>query len=278
MSERDDRIARHYRVAGLERTILDRLRQAGRDLAALCPGELAPIDAFHMRGLVATAELAALGQIERGCRVLDLGCGLGGSARYLAREHGCDVTGVDVTDSYCEAARELSRRLRLDDRTRFRQASALALPFEAASFDVVWTEHMQMNVEDKPALYAEVARVLRPAGRLLIHEIMAGGGGEPCFPVPWADDASISFLRRADEVRTILEGLGFRVCDWLDVSGAARAFVEAGRARPRPATTPPLSLHLLLGDDATDKFRNMVRNLFEDRIAMVMGVLEKPGA
>ncbi len=278
MSERDERIARQYQVENLAERILSRLEEAGRDLEALTPRDLAPVDEFHMRGPSATAELATLGGLERGHRVLDIGCGLGGSARFLASQHGCEVTGVDVTASYCSAARELSLRLGLADRTQFRRASALSLPFEAGAFDAVWTEHMHMNVEDKPALCAEVFRVLRPGGRYLFHEVMAGEGGAPRFPVPWADDASLSFLSGASEARDLLKGAGFAVREWLDVSARARAFVVAGRSRPRPPVPPPISLHLLLGADATEKFRNMVRNLEEERIALVMAVLEKPGA
>jgi ubiquinone/menaquinone biosynthesis C-methylase UbiE len=187
------------------------------------------------------------------------------------------VTGLDATASYCAAAAELSRWLGLGDRTAFQQGSAVALPYCDGAFDVAWTEHVQMNIVDKRAFYGEIARVLRPGGRYLFHEIFAGGGGDLHFPVPWADDASLSLLGSAEEARSIMEDLGFAVRFWIDKSEQTRRFVEAGRRRPK-VEPPPISLHLLLGQDARRKFHNLVRNLNEDRIALLMGVLYAPAS
>ena len=93
--------------------------------------------------------------LEPGSRVLDVGCGLGGSARYLAAEHQCQVTGIDLTQEYVDVADALAGMVGLRDRVAFRQASALEMPFDDASFDVVWTQHVQMNIADKQAFYAK---------------------------------------------------------------------------------------------------------------------------
>ena len=90
--------------------------------------------------------------------VLDIGCGLGGASRYFAQEHGCRVTGVDLTDEYVRVAAMLSQRVGLEDRVSYLRCSALRLPFGAASFDGAYMLHVGMNIRDKAALFAEVRR------------------------------------------------------------------------------------------------------------------------
>ena len=156
----EDRVAAYYAVTGLGRRIEQVLAEAGKDLDALTLDDLAPIDAFHVRGRRATEELAVWAGLRSGDRVLDVGCGLGGTGRYLAAAVGCRTTGVDLTEEYCRTAEMLSARLGLADRTEFRTGSALALPVLDAAFDVAWTEHVQMNVADKERFYGEMRRAL----------------------------------------------------------------------------------------------------------------------
>ena len=92
--------------------------------------------------------------------LLDIGCGIGGPSRFFAEERGCRVTGIDLTDDYVRTATALAARVGLGGQVSYRQASALALPFEAARFDGAYMIHVGMNIEDKP-------RAVRrgPAGR-----------------------------------------------------------------------------------------------------------------
>lgn len=265
-------VARHYGRGHILDAIVAALLTEAKDPERLAPSDLAPVDEFHIRGREGTLELAQRAQLQPGQRVLDVGCGLGGSARHLAAEHRCDVTGVDLTAEYVAVARELSRLVRLDG-IRFEVASALALPFDDATFDVAWTEHAQMNIADKRGLYAEIARVLVPGGRLVFHDIFQGDGGPPHFPVPWAEDGSTSFLATPAQVRSILETLGFRIVDWADRTETARAWLEAKLAQPAPA----LGIHLLMGANARAKLENVVRNLAEGRIAVLQAVVQKDG-
>jgi SAM-dependent methyltransferase len=205
--------------------------------------------------------------------VLDVGGGLGGPARTLARQPGCRVTVLDLTEEYCRVGADLTRRTGLADRVRFQHGNALALPFPAAAFDVVWTQHSSMNVDDKERLYGEIHRVLRPDGRLALHEVMAGPGGAPRFPVPWAREPALSFLRPPAAIRDLLAGLGLRERAWVDVSAPALAWFRERVAAAQAATAPPpLGLHLLLGADAGRMFANMLRNLEEGRIAVIQAV------
>lgn len=184
------RVAAHYGHPDLETAILETLIAAGKDIDRLRPEDLAPIDEFHIRGRKATQELARELRLEESMQVLDVGSGLGGASRYLALEFGCRVTGLDLTEEYCRVATMLARRLGLDSRVCYRHGNALAMPFEDASFDALWTQHAAMNIPDKTQLYREVWRVLKPGGALAIYDILAGAGGPLHFPVPWAREPS----------------------------------------------------------------------------------------
>src|SRR5947207_1021926 len=213
----------------LGQAILDALAATGKDLDALTIDDLAPFDQFHGGGKLATERLARLASFAPGTPVLDVGGGLGGPARTLAVQFGCRVTVIDLTESYVRAAEMLTERLGLADRVTHQVGNALELPFEDGSFDAVWTQNSGMNIADKERLYAGFHRVLRPGGRLAIQEPMAGPVQPVIFPVMWARDASSSFLRTPQEMRTLIEATGFRVRAWDDVTRD-----EAGR---------PLSSH-----------------------------------
>ncbi|MGH7267659.1 MAG: class I SAM-dependent methyltransferase [Candidatus Rokuibacteriota bacterium] len=265
----------HYGRLGLGDAILAGLVASGHDPDALTPDALAPVDQFHIRGKDATLELAGLAGLSAGTRVLDVGGGLGGAARTLAAELGCRVTVLDLTEEYCRVGEDLTRRAGLAERVSFRHGNALALPFPDASFDAAWTQHSSMNVPEKPRLYAEIARAVRPGGRVAIHEIMAGASAPVHFPVPWAREPATSFLSPTDAVRTLVRGAGLRELAWLDVSGPSLEWFRQRLAAPGGSGPPPLGFHLLLGADFGPMFRNMARNLEEDRIRVIQGVWER---
>jgi ubiquinone/menaquinone biosynthesis C-methylase UbiE len=205
-------------------------------------------------------------------RVLDVGCGIGGSARHLAAERGCHVTGIDLTRDYVEVAAALAQRTCLADRVAFHHGSATEMPYEPESFDIVWTEHAQMNIADKAAFYGEIARVLKPGGRLLFHDIFSREGKEPCYPVPWAGDPSISFLARAEAVPGILDAAGLQVLDWEDRSEVSLAWFRNAVAKLSATGQAPVGLHLLMGASALPKFENLIRSLQELRITVIQSV------
>jgi SAM-dependent methyltransferase len=269
-------ISRHYGRRDLLESILEGLRAAGKDPEAPHPDDLG-MDHFHAGGREATLALAGLAGLTSGIEVLDVGGGFGGAARLLASQFGCRVTVLDVTEAFCRVGSELTRRMGLADRVAFHHADALAMPFPDARFDVVWTQHSSMNVEDKERLYREIHRVLRPGGRLALHEILAGpAGGVLHLPVPWAREPGISFLRPADAIRTLLAGLGFQERHWRDVSAAALDSLRQGIAAAGAGPPPPLGMHLILGGDVPAMVANAVRNLEEGRIAVVQAVVVRP--
>ena len=274
-SELRQRVEDHYTQPDLITRILDALRAAGKDPARLAPEDLAPIDEFHLRGRAATLELARSARIEASHRVLDVGCGIGGPARCLASAFGCHVTGIDLTAEYCRVATRLAELTGLAGRVSFEQADALQLPFADDAFDLVWTEHVAMNVADKARLYREMHRVLKPSGTLAIYDILAGPSQPLLFPVPWARQPETSFLVGPDELRVLLEQAGFTIADWADTTDAARAWYDALADRARAHGPPALGLHLLLGPEFRAMGQNQRCNLEQGRIVLAQVVARK---
>ncbi len=270
-----DPVAQHYQVGTVGERILEALEKAGKDRDRLTPSDLAPVDEFHIRGREATEELARIAELDASTRVLDVGCGIGGSCRYLATTFGCEATGLDVTPEYVETARMLSSRVGLAEKTDFREGSALELPFDGESFDAVWTEHVQMNIAAKRQFYGEIARVLRPGGKFLFHDVFAGEGGDVHFPVPWAETAEISHLARPGDVREILGELGFGELQWQDKTEASNVWFRAALDRMRAGERPLVGIHLLMGKTAPVKLQNMARNLEDGRVAVVQAALTR---
>lgn len=263
-----DEVTAHYTRGGLAETLLAALEAAGKDPNKLSLDDLAPIDEFHSRGREATQELAGLARLMPETRVVDLGCGLGGPARRLAKVFACRVTGLDLTPEYVEVANLLAERTGLGGRIGFVQGDACDTPFEDASFDVVWSQHAAMNIPDKARLYAEAARLLKPGGRLALYDILAGEG-EPHFPVPWARDPKHSHLVTPEELKALLESAGFEVQHWRERSEEGLSWFTAAAERFAEKGLPPLGLHLLLGEEVfLEMIENIRRNFAEGRIRL----------
>ncbi|ODS96742.1 MAG: SAM-dependent methyltransferase [Lautropia sp. SCN 69-89] len=271
----NDTIQAHYTRSDLGSAILAALEKSGKDLDRLTPEDLAPVDEFHIRGRAATLELAKAARLDSSRHVLDVGSGIGGTSRCLAREFGCRVTGIDLTEEYCRTAAMLSARIGLEHLVDYRQGDATNLPFADASFDVVWTEHAAMNILDKLRLYREMHRVLEPGGTLAIHDVLAGPSGAVLFPVPWARTPESSFLVTPDELRKLLDDAGFTVTDWSDTTDQARDWFVAVAEKIRKEGLPPLGFHLLLGPDFQVMAQNQRRNLEEGRIALAQVVARR---
>ena len=252
----NDVIQTHYARPDIGSVILSALEKAGKDLDHLTPEDLAPIDEFHIRGRTATLELARAAGLQANQRVLDVGSGVGGTSRCLAKEFGCHVTGLDLTDEYCRAAAMLTGKTGLSQLIDYRQGDATRLPFDDGVFDVVWTEHVAMNIPDKPLLYKEMHRVLKPGGTLAVYDVLAGPSGPVLFPVPWASTPEASFLVQPDDLRRLLEDAGFTISDWIDTTEAARTWFAALVEKIQREGFPSLGFHVLLGAD----FQAMAQN------------------
>jgi SAM-dependent methyltransferase len=262
-------IERHYTPEDPTEAVLAAIKRAGHDPDHLAPDVLAPLEDFHIGGRRATEHLAELAGVEAGLRALDVGCGLGGPVRYLAGR-GCDVVGIDLAPMFVTLANELNRRAGLGDQIKVELGDATAMHLPDAAFDLVWIQHVGMNIADKTALLGEVHRVLRLGGKLALFDIMAGDGRPLHMPVPWAARPEDSFLAEPSHLRALLEDAGLAVTAWEDASNALRDAVP----RPPPLDGPPPLSPALYIPDAAARLGNAQRNLAEGRIRVVYAVAE----
>ena len=265
-----DGVRDHYRATGLTERLRTALAAFGPDEQRLTPQQLATLDQFHTRGLAATVELAKLTGITADMAVLDVGSGLGGPARFLAATYGCQVTGVDLSEPFVDAARYLTERTGQSERVSFETASAVELPFDDGHFDIVLLQHVAMNISDRPQLYRETRRVLKLGGRLAIYDVVLNSD-DPHYPVPWARTPATSFLLTAAATREAIEPAGFRALAWHDDSEAAKAWFAQLRASGPP---PSPNLGVVMGPDFAQLSANLGRNLMEGRLGILTAVLE----
>lgn len=254
-------VAQHYGISGLEERLLSALEANGVPRAGLTAEQLSAVDEFHVGGREATVAIAGQWKLTPGMRLLDVGCGIGGPARYFASVHRCDVTGIDLTDEFIRAAQSLTARVGLSDRAHFQQASALALPFESGSFDGAYLFHVGMNIGDKRKLFAEIARVLRPGSMLVIFDFMRVGPEEFSFPVPWAGGPAESTVASVEEYRAALAAAGFNVTAERSRREFALEFLERMRKRAAESGATALGPQLLMGADGPLKMRNVAESM-----------------
>jgi sarcosine/dimethylglycine N-methyltransferase len=263
----DIQIQAQYATGASRQAIEQALVAAGKDLDHLRPADLALLEDFHTMGRIATTQLADLVEITPDDEVLDAGSGIGGTARYVAERSRCHVVAVDITEEYCEIARWLNQVAGLDDRISVRQGDVTDLPFEDATFTLMFSQHVQMNVADKALLYVEARRVIVDSGRLALWDIVAGEDREPDFPMPWADRPEYSHLTTPDHLRTAIETSGFEIEHWNDLTDQAAPMMQTLLALP----PTPIGLQAFV-PDFERKAKNLTTALADGRLRAVQGV------
>lgn len=269
--ENHELVQEQYGAASLQERVEDALGRAGLGKGTLNWSDLVPLDQFHVRGLVASKELAAALNIKAGSELLDVGCGIGGPARFLAATYQCRVTGIDLSQPFVDLATMLTARCGLTGSITFRCADALDLPFEEASFDDAWTQHVAMNIADRKKFYAEIHRVLKPGSRLAIYDIAAGYGSPLIFPVPWARRPEMSFLLSSDAMKEVLGETGFREVSWADKTDDGLTWLAERNSRLQ--TSPPLGTGVVMGPQFAEMAENLGRNLQAGRVRLVQAIV-----
>ena len=263
-------VSRHYSRGELLDRLSAALVQDGVDPRHPDIESLAPYDQFHGRGLEATVEIANLLDVAADDRILDIGSGIGGPARYFAHRFGCDVTGIDLTAEFCDVASHLTRLLGLGHRVRFVLGNAVRMPFANNSFDGAYSMNVSMNIADKAGFYREIHRVLRPGGWLMLSEIAKGAGGDAEYPTPWADSARTSFLSTPEETRRGLLEAGIDVVRVHSTREAALAFGARSRAMVDRGEKPPhRAVGLIHGEIGPRAIANTARALADARIVPI---------
>ncbi len=238
----EDLVRRYYAGDDLESRVMAALAAAGLDLDHLGVDDLAGLDQLHAGFRQATEYVLDSLALAPGTTLLDVGCGVGGPARVAAALHGCRVTGIDLSADFVDLARSLTERLGLGSQVTFDIGSATELPYADASFARAMLNHVGMNIADKAAVFGEVRRVLEPGGRFAVYEQMflrAGDGdgdgdGDLIYPLPWAEDASSSFVETRERYVELLTAAGFDVEHDEDRTAAN----AAGGPPPPGALTP----------------------------------------
>ena len=232
-----------YGEIGVSQTI-NRLLAEHPDLSA---DGLDDLDQFHIGGAEAVDLLIGGLALTEGAAVLDVGSGFGGPARQIARRTGNRVTGIDITPAYVDAARDLTAKAGLRDLVQFRVGDIAAFepdrPYQAAI-----TMHVQMNVQDKTAWYAHIARCLAPGARLAIWEVCQPRQADLSWPMPWSLDGTDSFVVTADALHASISQAGFTTIDWTNETDWVQAWITKTFAGGLPAGP---ALPMLLDDGYT---------------------------
>lgn len=188
----------------------------------LRPDDFYPYDQDHYGGLAAVDRLAAAVKIGADTRVLDVCCGLGGPARYLAQKFGAAVTGVDLTLSRALGAHRLTRDCGLGGRVRVVNADATRLPFAAGAFDVAIGQEAFLHIDDKSALFSGLFRVLRPGGRLAFSDWLGFAGLDAAARVRLADGIAARAIHDPDTYFGFIATAGFADVRLVDLSAEWR--------------------------------------------------------
>ena len=274
MENLNQSIESHYLKEELYEDIVSRLKEQDINLEKVKRSDISGADEFHVRGAAVSKELAESINLK-GAAILDVGCGLGGPCRMLAAEYNCQATGIDLSTEYIRTANKLSKLVNLENKTTFVQGDAASLPFGDSSFDVVWTQHVQMNIPDKKKFYSEIDRVLNAGGHFLYYDILKKEEGEINYPMPWASTSELSFLFKEGEMDSYLTGFGLTKEHSTDQTKAGVDFFNALVAKLKEFGPPKMGLNVLMGETTKPKLMNLLTHLKNGELELRSGVYKK---
>ena len=269
-------VSEHYSNKGLLNKIYKGLEKLGIDKNQLTQSDLSSFDEFHIGGSDGTLMLAEKLTMNASSSVLDIGCGIGGPARFLSSEFGCKVSGIDLTADFVNTGNSLTDQVGLSDKVKLIEASALSIPFADNSFDVSYMIHVGMNIADKDVLFSEAFRVTKPGGVFGIYDVMLLGNCELQYPLPWAVEEDGNAIASATDYISALIKAGFSLKHEDDKTDFANGFFEKMSASMGTSEgPPPVGLHLLMGDLTQQKIKNMAQLVKSGIIAPKILIMEK---
>ena len=266
----ENTVSDHYVHGSLLSVIKSALPAIGKTTENVTIEDLAPVDEFHIGGRFATDHLCDQFMSSGNNKVLDVGCGLGGAARYVATKYNSQVVGIDLTLEYIETGNALCEWLSLEESVLLDHGSALSMPYTDSEFDAGYMLHVGMNIENKGLLFAEIARVLKPGATFGVYDIMKINEGQLVYPVPWATNMNTNKLSTVDHYKLMLEKSGFKIINVESRLDFALGFFQKLRAKTNAGSgPPPLGLHVLMRESTTEKLKNMIENISNNRISPV---------
>ena len=275
---------RKYGSAELYGNILKGLRAAGLDpgSADIKSDDLKAVDEFHIGGVVATEHLVSQLNLDESARVVDLGSGLGGTARYICSHYPqVSVTGIDITPQFVETARKLTNLVSMneDGRINFVEGSVMNLSEVEASFDAATMLHVGMNIEQKAQIFKSAFSALKPGGKFAIYDVMLEPRADKAdlrYPLPWAAHEDTSFVGTKEDYIIAATEAGFEIEVSNDRSDFAKAFFKPVKKRLATNSMPLLSLIITFGDDAIAKMENVIEMVDTGVIAPQELIFLKP--
>lgn len=268
-------VIHQYTRENIYETIVKRLHEQGVEKNKITREHISSVDEFHIKGAEVSLEMAKEAELSKELKVLDVGCGIGGPARMIADVFGCSVTGVDLTNEFIRTASLLSQLVGLSGKTEFMTADATELPFEDNTFDVVWTQHAQMNIEEKEKLYSEIHRVLKREGRFIYYDIFSSEKEDLKFPLPWADDSSISFLIELNDFGRLMKETGFKELLRKERTSDSIDFFETVFENNKKEGSPKIGLNIFMTEQTSLKLSNLLNNLSENKLKVQSGIYQK---
>lgn len=262
MMNDEDIIETHYTHGNLLKTLELAFNELEQMPDSLTMEQLAAIDEFHIGGRQATTHLMEQVQFADQAKLLDIGCGLGGTTRYLASHFDSQVIGIDLTAEYLNIGKLLNQKLGLTNEINLLQASALSLPFAEQTLDGVTMLHVGMNIKDKQKLFSEVFRCLRKNSFFLIYDVIQNSSADIIYPLPWSSTAEHSYLASVETYQNTLIEAGFEIHKINNRREfSINYFNQQAEAIKAERIKPTLSLQTLIRDDAKSKFSNLIQQI-----------------
>jgi len=213
--------------------------------------------------------------ITKNQKILDVGCGLGGPARYYAKEFKCHITGVDITPSFIEIGNNFNRLTSMSTMVDLYVGNGEKLEFEDEVFDGAYSQHVTMNISDRMKFFSEIYRVLKKGSFFAFTEHGLGPEGDPIFPLPWADNQEMSFLLPLENTNAILKEIGFQNIKIIETGDKYIAGYEKLIQKQPKSKKTTLGIHVIGGSSMHERSINSMRSIKENRTLPFEIVCEK---
>jgi len=265
-----DSVSAHYSHGQLLERIRRGVEAIGKTAATVTVDELAPVDEFHIGGRQASEDFISQLDLSADDHALDVGCGIGGTSRFVANRFGCRVTGIDLTPEFVSTGQTLCDWVGLSGQVELHQGDATAMPFTDESFDAAFMLHVGMNIANKGDLFAEVYRLIKPGAFFGVYDVMKTSDETLTYPVPWSSVPGTSALSTLEQYTEALAQTGFDIIKIRDRREfAAEFFAETRRRMKQAGGAPPLGVHIAMGESAPVKISNMVENIAAGRVSPI---------